>query len=143
MWNPRRYLLNLLACNVVILVLFAVALSLLGILPTVFAAAFLPPALAAMNEGQKHAATARQFPETASIWRVSRAMAEVYLTILVIATAVLAIGNSEFRADLATASLFNLLLVYGSFTGIALIVIRFAYAFGIKLQLDEENNHTG
>jgi len=143
MWNPRRYLANLLAYNMVMLVLSAIMLSLLGFLASVLAAAFLPVALAAMNEGQKYAARQRQVPEPSAIWRAGCAMAEVYLTVLVVATAVLALISAEFRGDLATANLFALFVFYGSFTGIALVVIRFAYAFGARLQLDEGSNHTG
>lgn len=143
LWNPRRYLVSLLAYSVVILILFAVILSLLGFLVSVLAAAFLPVALSAMQEGQKYAETTREVPENLAIWRVSRAMAEVYLTVMVIATALLAVGNAELRADLGTANLLALFIFYGSFTLMALVVIRFAYAFGVRLQLDEGNNHTG
>ncbi|MEM1351211.1 MAG: ABZJ_00895 family protein [Pseudomonadota bacterium] len=143
MWNPRRYLFNLLGYSLAMMVLFTIGVSLFGIILSFLVAAFLPVGLAALTEGQKYAAMSQTQPDNVSVWRVSAAMAEAYLTILVVATAILAIGNGQFRADLGAASLFLLFVLYGGFTAAALIVIRIAYAFGVKLQLDAENNHTG
>jgi hypothetical protein len=143
MWNARRFLRNLFAYSFVMVLLIGFLQALLGGLSAGFTLMFAPVAIAALQEGQTFAVETLEDPSNEQIWRVSFAMAEVYLTFLVMVSALVALGFHDFRSMLGHSNIVLIFFIYGVFTLISLIAIRWSYAWGVKLGLNQQNNHMG
>ncbi|MGA9251393.1 MAG: ABZJ_00895 family protein [Roseobacter sp.] len=143
MWNPRRFTIN------IILFSFGIWLA-TGILEVLFnwnspqvASSFVPAMFAAMQEGQRYGLVTGHRPEKATIWSLSRAMAEIHLTLMVILSIFASILSPDVRYMFAHINLALLFIVFGLFTGLSLVFMRWGYSLGIKLGLQEREKNTG
>ncbi len=143
MFNPRRFTLNLIVYSVGLWLIQSVLQVFFNLDPTERYLSILSTALAAMQEGHKYALHTGKQPAKEDTWRISRVMAEIYLTLTVILSVFASILSADVRTMFATIDLFALLLVFAIFTGMALVFIRWGYSWGIKLGLQEYNKNTG
>lgn len=143
MWNPRRFFRNL--CAYSIAAVFGVFFlhGLLGSFALVFIVFFGPLAVAAAQEGQSCAARARHCPDATLIWQVARDMAEVYLTFLVIVSTLLALSSRDVLLVLSESNILLIFFGFGVLTGMGLAVARWSYAFGVKLEMEHQDNNAG
>lgn len=143
MWNPRRFAQNLILYTVSVWLVTVFLHMLFNLQSTQLAATFVPAMFAALQEGQKYACSTGHRPEKSDIWKLSRVMAEVYLTTSVVLSVIAAVLSPEIRYVYAHIPLVVLFVIYGIFTGIALVVMRWGYSLGIKLGLQEREKNTG
>lgn len=143
MWNPRRFTRHLITYSFLVMAVEAVLRMLLRTDTSSLALTFAPVVVAAMQEGQKHAAATGVYPETTQIWRISRGMAEVCLTLWFLLTLALGLVVTNVRVMLMYIDLILLFSIFGVFTLMALIAIRWSYAWGVRLELRQHNNHMG
>lgn len=142
MWNPRRFALNLILFSVSVW-LVTVVIQMLFSIGSTAATSVIPAMLAAMQEGQKHAIATGHRPEASDIWRISRAMAEVYLGVTVVFCVILVVVSSDVRYVFAHINIGALFVIFGLFTGLALVFMRWGYSLGIRLGLQKSNKNTG
>lgn len=143
MWNPRRFLRNLFLSSFVAVLAFLFLNDALGAFVAVAALFFAPVGLSALGEGRKLGAITDAIPMPADIWRASRGMAEVYLTFMVIASALMALITTDFRIWLGRTEMVVILTFYGATTLIAFVIIRWSYAWGVLQALNQRNDNTG
>lgn len=143
MWIPRRFFRNLCAYSFAVVLAFGFLLGLLGSFALACVMLFGPLAVAAAQEGQSCAARAQNYPDPTHMWKVARDMAEVYLTFLVIGSALLALSVGEIRLALAQSNILLIFSVFGVLTGIGFAVARWSYAFGVKLEMEHQDNNAG
>jgi len=143
MWNPRRFTFN------IILYSFAIWLG-TGILEVLFnvgspqvASSVVPGMFAAMQEAQRYAVATGHRPEKARIWHAARTMAEIHLTLIVILCAIAATLSPDVRYMFAHVNIVALIVVFGLFTGLSLVFMRWGYSLGVKLGLEEREKNTG
>lgn len=143
MWQPRRFFRNLCAYSFAALLVNGIIYNVFGAFLAALTLVFVPVMVAAAREGLFYASERQHFPEPVDLWWVSREMAEVYLSFLAIISVLLAISVDDFRLMFAHGNILLIFCVFGVLTGTALAVVRWSYAFGVKLEIEHGNNNAG
>lgn len=143
MWNPRRFTLNLILYSFGIWLVTGILQVLFDVGAPQLASSVVPGMFAAMQEAQRYAIATGHRPEKASIWCSSRMMAEIHLTLIVILSVIAATLSPDVRYMFAHVNIVALIVVFGLFTGLSLVFMRWGYSLGIKLGLEEREKNTG
>jgi hypothetical protein len=141
MWSPRQFLRNLFAFGFVALVLFTALEALLGSLVALALLFFGPISAAALCEGKTSAKTGGVIPSGAEAWSVARGMAETYLAVLVILSAIMAISFPDIRIWLARTNILTIAILYSTTTLVAFVSIRWCYTLGATMALEKRNSN--